>query len=198
MSNEDGSEILARVFVLEPAQVELSSRTKGASKRRPNLTYEELHSLAETAGVAELYRHAVKALEQRLQKHTTRSSIGFAGNFDGSRKNIVSLIPQDSTAADGLRFQVYFHRLRAFFRLSDEAALSLLPPQRQPWIYYEGAGSDYEGFQGFFTSTAQIDRFIQGLATPEQPTPVNRFADWTAENVSVTLPTIAEPKQGSA
>lgn len=197
-TDEDGSEILARVFVLEPAQVELSSRKKGASKRRPNLTYEELRSIAESAGVGELYHHAVAGLERHLQKHTTRSSIGFAGNFDGSRKTIVSLIPEESTAADGLRFQVYFHRLRGFFRLSDEAVLSLLPPQRQPWIYYEGAGSDYEGFQGFFTSAAEIDRFIEGLAAPEHAAPANRFADWTADNVKVTLPPVAEPKPGSA
>jgi hypothetical protein len=32
----NGSELLARAFLLEPAQVELQSRTKGVSKRRPN------------------------------------------------------------------------------------------------------------------------------------------------------------------
>jgi hypothetical protein len=52
----NGSELLARVFLIEPAQVELQSRTKGASKRRPNLTYEELDAIAAEKGVQELYR----------------------------------------------------------------------------------------------------------------------------------------------
>jgi hypothetical protein len=32
---------------LEPGQVELQSRAKGASKRRPNLNYHELEAIAE-------------------------------------------------------------------------------------------------------------------------------------------------------
>lgn len=158
-----GSELLARVFLIEPAQVDLQSRTKGASKRRPNLTYEELDAIAAEKGVQELYRHAVAGLERYLQKHTTRSSIGFAGTFTGSRKNVVSLIPQESNASDGLRFQIYFLRLRTLLNLSEDAALAILPPRREPWIYYETAGPDYEGFQGFFANRAEIDRFIDGL-----------------------------------
>ena len=40
-----------------------------------------------------------------------------------------------------------------------------MPPRRDPWIYYESAGPDYEGFQGFFANAAEIDLFINGLAT---------------------------------
>lgn len=160
----DGSELLARVFLLEPSQVELQSRTKGSSKRRPNLTYDELDAIAQDKGVAELYRRAVTGLERYLQKHTTRSSIGFAATLNGSRKTVVSLIPQDSNATDGLRFQVYFHRLRTLLNLSEDEALEILPSRREPWIYYEGAGPDYEGFQGFFADQAEVDRFVSGVA----------------------------------
>ena len=41
--------------LIEPSEVELKTRTKGGSKRRPNLTYQELKVLADQAGVAELY-----------------------------------------------------------------------------------------------------------------------------------------------
>ena len=170
---QNGSELLARVFLIEPAQVELQSRMKGSSKRRPNLTYEELDVIAAEKGVQELYRHTVASLERYFQKHTTRSSIGFTGVFNGGRKTVVSLIPQESTASDGLRFQLYSLRLRTWLNLSEDADLAMLPPRRDPWIYYETAGPDYEGFQGVFASRAEIDRFIDGLArsqkTGEQP-----------------------------
>jgi Endonuclease NucS len=172
----DGSELLARVFLLEPAQVELQSRAKGSSKRRPNLNYHELETIAEEKGVGGLYRRAVAGFERYLQKHTTRTSIGFAGSFNGSRKNVISLIPQESSDTDGLRFQLYLLRLRTLFNLSEEVSLSILPPRRKPWIYYETAGPDYEGFQGFFANDDEIDRFLKGLAnSPKVATPNKRI-----------------------
>jgi hypothetical protein len=164
----NGSELLARVFLIEPTQVELQSRTKGASKRRPNLTYEELDAIATEKGVQDLYRHAVATLEHYFQKHTTRSSIGFTGMFNGSRKTVVSFIPHESNASDGLRFQLYSLRLRTWLTLSQDADLTMLPPRRDPWIYYETAGPDYEGFQGFFANCAEIDCFINGLARSQK------------------------------
>ncbi len=107
----DGGELVSRVFLIEPSQVELSSRTKGTSKRRPRLTYEELEALAEDAGVAELYGHAVASLEPLLKKHTTRTTIGFAGQIEGSRKNVISLLPGESSTAEGLRYLLYKNRL---------------------------------------------------------------------------------------
>jgi hypothetical protein len=163
-----GAELLARVFLIEPAQVELQSRTRGGSKRRPNLTYEELESLAAEKGVQELYHHAVTNLERYFQKHTTRSSIVFASMFSGSRKAVVSLIPQESSASDGLRFQLYSLRLRTFLNRSEDDVLAMLPSCRDPWIYNEGAGPDYEGFQGFFATPAEIDCFLEGIVKAQK------------------------------
>lgn len=162
---QNGSEVLARVFLIEPSQVD--DRAKVDSKRQANLTYDQLETIAEEKGVRDLYRHAVTGLERFLQKHTTRSSIGFTASFNGSRKTVVSLIPQESNATDGLRFQIYFLRLRTLLNLSEESGLAILPSQRVPWIYYESAGPDYEGFQGFFANIAEIDRFLD-LARPQK------------------------------
>jgi hypothetical protein len=38
-------------------------------------------------------------------------------------------------------------------------------------------------------NTAEIDHFIEGLASAGQASSVSRFADWTADNVKVTCPT---------
>jgi hypothetical protein len=157
--DETGSEFLARVFLSEPSQVELQSRTKGSSKRRPNLTPEELEGVAQERGVADLYRRAVTGLERYLQKQRTPNSIRFATR-DGSRKVVVVLIPEESNATDGLRFRAYSLRLRALLNLSEEALEMILPPHREP---YETGEQQYEGFEGFFASQAEIERFVSGF-----------------------------------
>jgi hypothetical protein len=127
-----------------------------------------LDAIAVEKGVQEIYRHAVASLERYFQKHTTRSSIGFTSVFSGSRKTVISLIPQESNVSDGLRFQLYFLRLRTWLNLAEDSDLAMLPPRRAPWIYYESAGPDYEGFQGFFANCAEIDCFIDGLARSQK------------------------------
>jgi hypothetical protein len=116
--------------------------------------------MAAEKGAADLYRYAVAGLERLFQSHGTRSSIAFTGDFGESRNTVLSLLPQESSAADGLRFQVYFLRLCRLFHLSEGDGLALLPPRREPWTYHEGAN---EGFQGFFSNREDIDRLVQGL-----------------------------------
>jgi hypothetical protein len=65
---------------------------EGTSKRRPNLTLEELRSLAAETGMPELYDDAVAAFEPLLKKHTTQSSISFGATFNGKE-------PADRTMA---------------------------------------------------------------------------------------------------
>jgi hypothetical protein len=160
----EGKEFVGRVFLLDPSEVEYQTRTKGPSRRPPNLSYEELDQLADQNGVGALYRRLVAGLEEHLQKHTTRSSIGFAGIFDKSRKNVISLLPGESNAGDGLRFQLYLERFKKLFGLSEGAALALLPQRREPWKYYEAAGDDFSGFRGYFANGAEVERLLQGLA----------------------------------
>ena len=97
--------------------MELKTRTKGSSKRRPNLSYEELEAHATQAGVAELYEYAVAAFEAVLKKQTTRSSIGLVGSFDGSRRVVISLLPGDSSADEGLHYQLYKNRFADLVKL---------------------------------------------------------------------------------
>jgi len=146
-------------------QTEAARQTKGAgpSKRRPNLTYEELKELAVRAGVGDLYEYAVAALGAVLQKQTTRSSIRFAGSFDGSRKVVISLLPSESTMDDGLRYQLYRNRLAELVKPSGADVESLVPQPREYWIYLPNAGPDYEGFQGFIKKREQVDRLAGAL-----------------------------------
>lgn len=157
----DGKELLARVFLMEPAQVELQKRTKGSSKRRPNLTPEELTARARDAGVEDLFVYAANRFSEDLTRTTTRSSYSFTGRFGNSRKAVVNLIPGDSNSSAGVRFQLYKHRLGRLAGLSQEHIRSLMPQATEDWIYHEGAGQDYEGFEGFLSSRADVDRITE-------------------------------------
>jgi Endonuclease NucS C-terminal domain len=160
----DGSELLARFFLIEPSEVELKTRTKGSSKRRPNLSYEELNMLAAEAGVRDLYDYAVDAFEGLLQKHTTRSSIGFASLLDGSRKTVLSLLPGDSSADEGLRYRLYKNRYAELANLQVNEVTGLLPRRHDDWIYGPSdAGPDWEGFEGFIVDRQEIDRLAGAL-----------------------------------
>lgn len=165
----DGSELLARVFLLDPSQVELKTRTKGSSKRGPNLSYEELKALAVQVGVAELYEYAVASLEAVLQKHTTRSSIGFAGAFNGSRKTVVSLLPSDSNAGEGLRYRLYKNRFAELAKLPSADVETLMPQRHDDWTYVANGGPDWEGYEGFITSREEIDRLAGALSQVAHP-----------------------------
>lgn len=160
---QQGEEFLARVFLIEPEKIEYQARTRSSSKRRRNLTIDELQSIADEREIGEIYRHFVADLNQFFKRHTTASSIAFTGDFDGSRKTVFSLIPSKSSSEEGLHFQVYFHRLCQLFGIDEGDVLILLPERRENWIYYEGAGQDYSGFAGYFRSVEEIEKFVTGL-----------------------------------
>lgn len=121
-----GEEFLARVFLIEPEKIEYQARTRGTSKRRRNLTIDEIRSLADESGVGELYNHFVNYLNQFFKRHTTASSIAFTGDFNGSRRTVFSLIPGQSSSEEGLHFQVYSSRLCQLFGIDASALLALL------------------------------------------------------------------------
>jgi hypothetical protein len=159
----DESEVLARVFLIEPSEVELNTRTKGSSKRRPNLSYEELTGLAADAGVSDLYAYAIAALEPLLQKHTTRSSIGFTSSLNGSRKTVITLLPGESNSDDGLRYRLYKNRYAEVTGLSLVDVERVIPAKHEDWTYDANADSDWEGFQGFIANNHEIDLLAEAL-----------------------------------
>src|SRR5207247_8968576 len=84
----DGSELLARVFLIEPSEVELKTRTKGGSKRRSNLSYEELEAQANEAGVRGRYDRGVASLWWLIQVATPEISIKMAVRVSERRNRV--------------------------------------------------------------------------------------------------------------
>lgn len=160
----DESELLARVFLIEPSEVELKTRTKGSSKRRANLSYEELAALADEYGVRPLYDYAVAAFEGPLRKSTTRSSIRFESLSDGRRRVLISFLPGESSQDEGLRYQVYKHRYADLAGLATDELESLLPRRHVDWVYPGHDGSpDWEGYEGFIADRDEVDRLAEPL-----------------------------------
>ena len=65
-----GAELLSRIFLIEPKEV--STKVGARSKRRPNITYEELEELASENGVEDLYKKLVSGLSEVLTCGTNR------------------------------------------------------------------------------------------------------------------------------
>lgn len=159
----DGEELLARLFLIEPSQVEYKTQTKGVSKRRRNLTHEELHDIAKENGVGNLYQRLVTGLDRHFGKQTTASSLAFTGTINGSRNTIFSLVPPKSSSEEGVHFQVYFQRFMDYCNLDSEKAFELLPNKREDWKFSLLSGPEYSGYAGFFKDEKEAEKFLAGL-----------------------------------
>jgi len=161
-----GREFLARVFLIEPSEVEYKTQIKTTSKRKPPLTYEELQKIAEQHGVGELYRQLVKGLTSVFdQRGTTRSTIAFIGIMRESRNTIFSLVPGESDSNKGLRFQVYIDRFCEYFGINKEDALKILPPGSKESEAWRGGPPT---LIGYFKGEEEIDNFLMRLTQIEQ------------------------------
>ena len=163
--DDNEKEYLARVFLIEPGQVEYLSDTIPATKRKPNLTFEALLGIADQKDVGSLYRRFVDELTRYFDYiGTTRSSIAFIGNMSGSRNTIFSLIPEESNSKEGLRFQIYINRFAEYFEIEKKEAIQLLPNKKEEWEAYRNAPASHVGFAGFFRNIEEIDRFLVKIA----------------------------------
>jgi len=157
-------ELLGRVFLLEPETVDYKSRTKTSSKRKPNLTYEQLEAVADEKGVGELYRYAFEGLNREFSKGSTRTTTGFAANFDGSRNVVFNLLPFESSREIGLRFQAYSVRLGQLTKLPREEIERALPAPLESWVYANELDEFWHGCTGYFRSESEIRAFVNLLA----------------------------------
>lgn len=168
---EDGKELLARIFLIEPSEVELKTRTLGSSKRRTRLSYEELDAQAEEAGVHELYEHAGAAFGSVLRRYTSTSGIGFNAQIHGSWKTIITFTPSASRREE-LRYCVYKNGYAALAKITVEEAEGLMPAvEKRQSILPDNP--EYTGYEGMITPSAEIDRLahpLRAAGTSPEPT----------------------------
>jgi hypothetical protein len=148
----DAPELLARVFLLEPSEV----GRKGGSKRRRNLSSEELRELAVEAGVGERYEHAVETFAHTLSKKRVGSSIRFSGSFDRGQRIVIGLLPGDSSAQEGLRCEFY-RNSSGELRFAELAGV---PSAHVESLMARHDEESSNGLRGFITGREQIDRLV--------------------------------------
>lgn len=160
--DDNGNELLARIFLIEPKEVEYRTQIKISSKRKPPLSYDELREMAEHAGISELYEYILEELSDCFDgRQTTRSSVAFDGILEGSRKRMFNLLPGESNSRDGLKFQIYIPRMAQYLGVDEGTIRSWLPENKKEWKFYDTAPPDMSGYEGFFRNMDEINYFIE-------------------------------------
>jgi hypothetical protein len=167
-SSEDGKELMAQTFMIEPS--EATEKVSTGSKKKQSLTRERIRSICEEKGLAELHDDFIAQLDSVFpSKTTTASSLAFKGKLaNGGARVIFSLLPFDSEAKQGLKFQVYTKRLAEYRGISTDRVESLLPESREKWTYWAAVNDpdidDWIGYQGFFKTPEEVAVFAKGLS----------------------------------
>ena len=170
---EDGEELLARTFLIEPSEAILQQST--GSKRLPNLTFEQLQQMANENGVGEIYTYILNELQKTFGRpNRTRSTATFAGPFrEIKNAAMINLIPAESDPDKGLRWQLYDLRLSEFLGIKKEELVQILPTQREPWKY--GSPGDqmsyadrnileeWSGYKGYIKMD-EAKKFIESIS----------------------------------
>jgi hypothetical protein len=145
------SEMLCRVFLVTPSEVEYRSNTRSGGKRRPNLTLDDHARTADDRGVGDEFRAIVKTLRPVVGNvRTTLSTVNFVGQWAPEKNGaIINLVPEDSSAELGVRFQVYGRRLASLLRLDEAHVARVLPASSEFWSFDSKGDPEWEGFAGF-------------------------------------------------
>lgn len=157
----EDKEFVSRVFLIEPNQVEYQTRTKGTTKRLPNLTYEQIEEIVRENGVEDLYKQLMDSLSDYLGKHTTRSTIAFETSIDGGRRTVFSVLPKESNKDEGLCFQVKLGKLAKKTGKDIEELTKWFPKENRFNEDTDSKGNPR--FNGFFKTKEQIGFLVHEL-----------------------------------
>lgn len=160
-SDDEVEELIGRVFLIEPTQVDYKTKTLTVSKRRNYLTLQELQETAKNKGVEELFSQFVAGLKVRDvfdKQSTTLSTVSYMGVQNGNQKTILHISPIESDSSIGLQFQIYIERFMEHLHVEKNDILSLLPS-----TYKEAVFMGLLRITGYFKNSEEIDKFLKGL-----------------------------------
>jgi len=144
---ESGRKLLARVFLVEPEEVEYQSGRQRGRKRTPNLTYEQLEQQADSNGVRDLYDRAFDGFSRFFDyRQTNLSGVAFVGNMQDTRHVILSLFPRESDPENGLYFRAYLGRLAQYVEAQEGDVLAILPDGLERGPSWKGGPEQVEGY----------------------------------------------------
>lgn len=130
----------------------------------------ELLDAADAAGVGDLYRHVLLALETIFSRRNTRSAVTFyAPTGSASPRAVLSIVPGESCAEQGVRYRAYLQRLSRTVGAPESDLRNALPPNAEPWSYTSTPDPEYSGCTGYLKDAHDIDRFVAFVKARRKP-----------------------------
>ena len=137
-------------------------------RHTPRTTNRGLLAVAKSRGISKLYErvmHDVRPFFHTIQHTINGVTFLAAMGKDGARNRVFYVVPKDSSAEDGLRFEVYVDRLTEVFGMSKQAALKVLPK----YTKMDRRDQAGEFGSGFFSDASQVEAFVSELAKGRPP-----------------------------
>jgi len=160
-----GMELLSRVFLKAPSEVEYSVQTRSPSKRRASRSLDDFMNTAQINGTGDEFREILNVLKPVFASvRTTLTTVNLIGEWAPGRTGaILNLLPDDSSSDLGIRFQLYDHRLASLCGVSNEEIHEILPPQVSPWSYDGRGNPEWEGVTGYMRAAdaERLAAFLQ-------------------------------------
>lgn len=159
-----GAELLSRIFLVPPSEVDYKARIRSSNKRKPNPSVSDLLSEVVDEHVRSELQVAIDLLKPLFSKvNSTLTTVNFIAHWaDGKRGTVLNLIPRESSLEDGLRFQVYARRFAHLVKMPEDSVLTLLPEGSIFWSYDNQGNPEWEGFTGYLRR-ADIERLADKL-----------------------------------
>lgn len=115
----DDGEFVARSMLLDEEVVERRAKARPGAKRRPPLSEDELRTIAEERGAADLWDVAVSGLGSVARKARSRTTLWFQVKTDAGYKAILSIVP-GSSQENGLAVTVAVDRIARAFGIEED------------------------------------------------------------------------------
>ena len=166
--DENGREMLAQVYLMEPELAAEKSRTR--SKRTSYKTVNELQAIAVSNGIGDLYRQIRDGVRSILSAQPYSESVAYcARREEGGTRTVMFIrtIPDEATGK--LRFTIHATRFDSILGISLAALKNCLPDKIQErdlssWVgSSESERQSAQGFGGVFQNSQEVEKFIKML-----------------------------------
>ncbi len=118
--NTDDGEFVARSLLLDEEDVQRRAKARPGAKRRPARSEDELRTLAEKSGVADLWDVAVSGFGGVLRKQRSRTTLWFQVKLEEGYSAIISVFPEASSREKGLAVAVVTERIARHFGIAED------------------------------------------------------------------------------
>ena len=175
-TSDDGRELIAQVFLLEPEMAAAKKQSVSPRSRPPYVTATKMAEIAEEKGVDNLYRALSGGASRMLRTSSFgRDSRGFQVVHDGRTLAVLVIGLAESSQQEGMMFRLNGTRLMNHFGLSGDQLANILPDNKLSLEPTEWVGStpdeetNWVGYRGYFRTTEEVDRFLAGLREGNAP-----------------------------